>query len=80
MVYYGLTLNGAELTPGMSLHLQFLIGAGVEFVAYGLNILVCIFLGRRYPLSGMFFMGGTALFLMLFVDLGEFYFLYSNSQ
>ena len=74
MVYYGLTLNPEELVPGGDLYITFLVGGLIEFPAYALNIIVFLWMGRRIPLSIMYFIGGVALLLTLAVPAGEDYY------
>ena len=67
-VYYGLTLNNGTLVPDASLYLNVLIGGLVEIPAYILTIILLLFYhSRRILLSGSFFLGGIALFLILTV-------------
>ena len=50
MVYYGLTLNAGKLFPG-SLHINTMVSAGLEFLAYTVSILAFLYLGRRASTS-----------------------------
>ena len=61
-VYYGLTLNSGSLIPG-NLHLIFLVGGGLEAVAYILTIIAFLYLGRRVSTSACMLAGGAALLL-----------------
>lgn len=71
MVYYGLALYSGNLVPGASYHLNFLVGGLVEIPAYLLTIFIMLYLGRRIPLSLMFFTGGVFLILILTVLNGD---------
>ncbi|CAH1779040.1 unnamed protein product [Owenia fusiformis] len=62
-VYYGLSLSSSSL--GGDPFINFLISGGIEIPAY-LFTHICFWkVGRRYPLSFVFFFGGVALFCLL---------------
>ena len=62
LVYYGFTLNAGKLFPG-NLHVNMLISAGLEFLAYTISIFAFLYLGRRYSTSSFMSIGGIALIL-----------------
>ncbi len=63
-VYYGLTLNSDTLIPG-NLYVNYAVGGLAEFPALVLTTLLLHFIGRRYPQSACYFLGGLALLLNL---------------
>jgi OCT family organic cation transporter-like MFS transporter 4/5 len=52
------------LVPG-DRYINFLVAGIIEFPAYALCLVILYYLGRRGPLSFMFFLSGISLFLML---------------
>ena len=65
ITYLGLSLSYGTLIPDGSLYLNILISGLTEFPAYGLAVLVVFYAGRRWPMVGSYFLGGTFLLLML---------------
>ena len=70
LVYYGFTLNAGKLFPG-DLHINMLISAGLEFLAYTVSIFAFLFLGRRWSVSSFMSLGGLSLLLTLALDSKE---------
>ena len=64
LVYYGFTLNAGKLFPG-DLHINMLISAALEFLAYTLSILSFLYLGRRKSVASFMGLGGLSLLLTL---------------
>ena len=62
MVYYGLTLNAGKLFPG-SLHINTMVSAGLEFLAYTVSILAFLYLGRR---------ASTSSFMLRWIEVSVF--------
>ena len=60
LVYFGFTLNSGKLFPG-DLHVNILISAALEFLAYTLSILSFLYLGRRFSISSFMILGGLSL-------------------
>ena len=64
LVYYGFTLNAGKLFPG-DLHINMLISAALEFLAYTLSIFSFLYLGRRKSVASFMGLGGLSLLLTL---------------
>ena len=64
LVYYGFTLNAGKLFPG-DLHINILISAALEFLAYTLSIFSFLYLGRRWSVASFMGLGGLSLLLTL---------------
>ena len=64
LVYYGFTLNAGKLFPG-DLHVNMLISAALEFLAYTLSIFSFLYLGRRKSVASFMGLGGLSLLLTL---------------
>jgi len=62
LVYYGFTLNAGKLFPG-NLHINMLISAGLEFLAYTVSIIAFLYLGRKWSVSSFMSIGGIALLI-----------------
>ena len=67
LVYYGFTLNAGKLFPG-DLHINMLVSASLEFLAYTISIFAFLFLGRRWSVSSFMSLGGLSLLLTLALD------------
>ncbi|CAH1799012.1 unnamed protein product [Owenia fusiformis] len=63
IVYYGLSLSSSSL--GGDPFINFLISGGIEIPAYVFTHICFWKIGRRYPLSFVFFFCGVALFCLL---------------
>ena len=64
LVYFGFTLNSGKLFPG-NLHVNILISAALEFLAYTLSIFSFLYLGRRKSVASFMGLGGLSLLLTL---------------
>merc|ERR550539_578388 len=64
LVYYGFTLNAGKLFPG-DLHINILISAALEFLAYTVSIFSFLYLGRRWSVASFMGLGGVSLLLTL---------------
>ena len=64
LVYYGFTLNAGKLFPG-DLHINILISAALEFLAYTVSIFSFLYLGRRWSISAFMGVGGVSLLLTM---------------
>ena len=64
LVYYGFTLNAGKLFPG-DLHINMLISAALEFLAYTVSIFSFLYLGRRWSVASFMGLGGLSLLLTL---------------
>ena len=64
LVYYGFTLNAGKLFPG-DLHVNMLISAALEFLAYTVSIFSFLYLGRRWSVASFMGLGGVSLLLTL---------------
>ena len=64
LVYYGFTLNAGKLFPG-DLHVNMLISAALEFLAYTVSIFSFLYLGRRWSVASFMGLGGLSLLLTL---------------
>ena len=62
LVYYGFTLNAGKLFPG-NLHVNILISAALEFLAYTVSIFSFLYLGRRWSISSFMGVGGVSLLI-----------------
>ena len=62
LVYFGFTLNSGKLFPG-DLHVNILISAALEFLAYTVSIFSFLYLGRRLSISSFMVLGGLSLLL-----------------
>ena len=62
LVYYGFTLNAGKLFPG-DLHINILISAALEFLAYTVGIFAFLYLGRRGSVASFMGLGGLSLLL-----------------
>ena len=62
LVYYGFTLNAGKLFPG-DLHINMLISAALEFLAYTVSIFSFLYLGRRKSVASFTLLGGLSLLL-----------------
>ena len=62
LVYFGFTLNSGKLFPG-DLHVNILICAALEFLAYTVSIFSFLYLGRRLSISSFMVLGGLSLLL-----------------
>ena len=62
LVYYGFTLNAGKLFPG-NLHVNVLISAALEFLAYTVSIFSFLYLGRRWSISSFMGVGGVSLLI-----------------
>ena len=67
LVYYGFTLNAGKLFPG-DLHINMLVSASLEFLAYTISIFAFLFLGRRWSVCSFMSLGGLSLLLTLALD------------
>ena len=66
LVYYGFTLNSGSLFPG-NLHINMLISAALEYLAYTVSIFSFLYLGRRWSTSVFMSACGLALIITPFL-------------
>jgi len=62
LVYYGLTFNAGKLIPG-DIHINMVISALLEFLAYTIAIISFLYVGRRWSTSVFMIFGGVSLLL-----------------